>query len=370
MSRIGADIFMRLLTTVQRLAVVAACVCGGAAQAATPEDWPSFSEVYGLARSNLTGVSEADFNRMAVKGLLDELKPLVSVVTGDAPAATSPGAAKLSKTTVYDDAFGYFRVASVSAGLASELAAAYEKLSASNKLSGLVLDLRFADGEEYAEAAAAADRFQSKEKPLLSWAAETARSTPKSDAWRMPVTVLINRQTSSAAEALAAVLRQTEVALLIGTTTAGQASLFKEFPLANGQRLKIAAAPVKLGDGQSISGKGVSPDIQVNVNPEDERAYFADAFKLLAKAGAASASAAGPNLLAGASGTNRPPRRRINEAELVRMQREGIDPEAEGETVPGRAHGDANKPVVTDPVLARALDLLKGLAVVQKVRPL
>ncbi|MBI3192421.1 MAG: hypothetical protein HYZ36_07125, partial [Pedosphaera parvula] len=238
---------MRFLTTARWLVVVAACVCGTAARAATPEDWPNFNEVFGLVRSNLTGVSEADFNRMAVKGLLDELKPLVSVVTSDAPpASASPSAVRLSKTSVYDDAFGYFRVASVSAGLASELAAAYEKLSASNKLSGLVLDLRFADGEEYAEVAATADRFQSKERPLLSWAEETARSTPKSDAWRMPVTVLVNQQTSGAAEALAAVLRQTEVALLLGTPTAGQASLFKEFPLANGQRLKIAAAPVKL----------------------------------------------------------------------------------------------------------------------------
>ena len=65
-----------------------------------------------------------------------------------------------------------------------------------------------------------------------------------------------------------------------------------------------------------------------------------------------------------ASGTNRAVRRpRFNEAELVRERREGIseaDMTALGEREP-------EKPMVTDPALARALDLLKGLALVRQV---
>jgi hypothetical protein len=56
----------------------------------------------------------------------------------------------------------------------------------------------------------------------------------------------------------------------------------------------------------------------------------------------------------------------LNEAELVREHREGADLDAE--PAAGR-EPEPEKPVVRDPVLARALDLLKGLAVVRHSRP-
>jgi hypothetical protein len=60
--------------------------------------------------------------------------------------------------------------------------------------------------------------------------------------------------------------------------------------------------------------------------------------------------------------------RRFNEAELVREQREGADLEAEfGGS--GPAPTESNIKLVRDPVLSRALDLLKGLAVIQKPHP-
>jgi hypothetical protein len=89
--------------------------------------------------------------------------------------------------------------------------------------------------------------------------------------------------------------------------------------------------------------------------------HFADAYAVH-PAGAAELIATN---LAGASGTNRPPRRRINEAELVRAQREGREP---GDETNRTARPEPPRPVVTDPALVRALDLLKGLALVQQFR--
>ena len=54
-------------------------------------------------------------------------------------------------------------------------------------------------------------------------------------------------------------------------------------------------------------------------------------------------------------------RRRFNEAELVREKREGASFDLE---VNDR-NGEPERPLVHDPALARALDLLKGLAVVR-----
>jgi hypothetical protein len=113
-----------------------------------------------------------------------------------------------------------------------------------------------------------------------------------------------------------------------------------------------------MGDGSSVSSHGLKPDIAVEINSADERAYYADAFKVIPKTNATSSSLAATNL---AATTNRNVRRpRFNEAELVRERREGatLDLDEEKEAEP-------DKPVVRDPVLARALDLLKGLAVVR-----
>ncbi|MCX6928420.1 MAG: S41 family peptidase [Verrucomicrobia bacterium] len=221
--------------------------------------------------------------------------------------------------------------------------------------------MRYAAGDDYASAAAAAELFQKKEKPLLNWGNGMVRSKDRSDAISLPVAVLVNAQTVGAAEALAAVLRETGAGLILGSRTAGQAMIAQEFPLKNGDRLRIATAPIELGNGSTMSSQGLKPDIAVDVSAEDERAYYADAFKLASKtepppmSGLAATNAA--------SGTNRVARRpRFNEAELVRERREGIS-EAD---VTGLRDREPDKPMVNDPTLARALDLLKGLALVRQ----
>src|SRR5262249_7284865 len=126
-------------------------------------------------------------------------------------------------------------------------------------------------------------------------------------------------------EALAAALRETGAALVLGDRTAGQAMIAQSFPLKNGGALRIATAPIALGDGSKMSLKGLEPDISVAVSAEDERAYCADAFRVVRKSGGAlagTASAANP-----AGGTNGTGRMRFNEAELVRQHREGLEGE-------------------------------------------
>ena len=134
----------------------------------------------------------------------------------------------------------------------------------------------------------------------------------------------------------------------------------QEYPLKNGERLRIATAGVQLGDGSTMSEQGIKPDIAVEVSPEAERAYYGDAYKapentnLLASSGL---SATNP-----ATGTNRAVRRpRFNEAELVRERREGLS-EADLAALRER---EPEMPIVQDPALARALDLLRGLALVR-----
>ena len=349
-------------------------ILGGAAAAwlaSAPMGWadattnppPDFKEVYDLIRSHLAGESETDLDQAAVQGLLEKLRSRVSLVSNTSPTNTAPEKSLLTKSVIYDGPIAYLRVGQVGQGLAGQITSSLKELSTSNQLKGIVIDLRFADGHDYAAAADAADLFLSKEVPLLDWGGGFVKSKAKSDAITLPVTVLVNRQTAAAAEALAAVLRETGRAMILGATTAGEATIGEDFPLKNGQYLRIASAAVKLGNGESLSANGVKPDIQVPVRPEDEKIYFEDPFRELPSS--ASLIAAFGGTPAPGNGTNRTSRTtRTTEADLIRERKErpGMDLEyATPET-------DANdeKPMIHDPVLGRALDLIKAISVLKQ----
>ena len=322
---------------------------------------PDFKEVYELVRAHLAGVSEVQLNQAAVQGLIASLGPRVSLVTNSARAEVRAEAPLVTKSSIFDTGIAFVRVERIGDGLANAVREACNKLAGTNKLEGVILDLRYAAGDDYASGAATAELFIKKEEPLLDWGPGMVRSKDKGDAISLPVAVLVNRRTAGAAEALAAILRETGSGLILGNRTAGRAMIAQEFPLKNGDRLRIATAPIQLGDGSTMSEQGLKPDITVEVAPADERAYYADSYKapgrveLLAGAGLA--------LTNQTSGTNRAVRRpRFNEAELVRERREGIS-EADMTALGKR---EPEKPMVTDPALARALDLLKGLALVRQ----
>jgi hypothetical protein len=306
-------------------------------------------------------------NRAAVAGMLEQLKTGVMLsgvgLAGDEESARPA----LGQSLIYDDCYAYFRVQRVETNLAAELMAAYRDMVATNKskIKGVILDLRYAGGADFAAAAAAADCFLNADQPLLECEGLVARSTRKDNAITVPLATLINAQTSEAAEGVAAVLRETSTGLLLGSQSAGRASLFKEFPLAGGGKLRIAVGEIKLGDGTVFSG-GVKPDIQVKTTAEEERAYWEHPYQIPGLV--AKTNMAGTNLAAVQAQTNSGVFRRFDEAELVREQREGADLEAEF-SGNSRFQTDPNLRVVRDPSLARALDLLKGLAVMQPGRP-
>jgi hypothetical protein len=341
-------------------------LAAGAGFAGGTNDLPPFDEVNQLLRAHLKGASEADLNRAAVQGLLTEFNSSAMLVGGE--ATESPPVAPLGKSAIYDNAYAYFRVLKVEPHLAENFMTAYRELAATNKskIKGIVLDLRFAGGSDFMAAAAAADCFLNSDQPLLECGGQTAHSTKKDDAITAPLAVLINSKTSEAAEGLAAVLRETSTGLLLGSQTAGRANLFQDFPLAAGGKLRIAVGEIKLADGTVFSG-GVKPDISVEINPTEERTYWEQPYQAPTPAVTSTLSGANTNL-ASQTPTNATAFRRFSEAELVREQREGADLEAEF-SGRSRFQPDPDLFTVKDPSLARALDLLKGLAVVQQGHP-
>jgi C-terminal processing protease CtpA/Prc len=322
---------------------------------------PDFHEVYDLVKSHLAGATDEDLNRTAVQGFVTALKPRVLLITNAQSSGSVTSAPIVVKSNLFEGNIGYIRVGRVADGLSSNVRQVYDTIGTTNKLKGLVLDLRFANGDDYAAAAAVADLFVRKQQQLLKWGGGSAQSKEKNNAITIPVAALVNGETQAAAEALAAVLRQTGSGLILGTRTSGQAMVATDFPLKNGDRLRIATARIEVGDTGTLSPEGLKPDIQVQVNPEDERAYYADAFKVIQPAQLMADATLSITNQGQLSSTNRNRRPRFNEAELVRERKEGVNLDQEQ----GSEKEPDDKPMVHDPVLARALDLLKGLAVVR-----
>lgn len=313
----------------------------------------NLEQIRQIIRSNLTGSTEAELDRYALEGLLQGLRGKVKLLNENEPASGSHS--NLSRATVYESGVGYLRVHTVSIGLADEIAAAAESIAQTNQLKGLVLDLRFAEGDDYLAATTTANLFVTDERDLLDWGTGMMKSTAKTNALSYPVAVLINLETTGAPEALAAVLRETGVALLLGNATRGAAMTGREFLLADGQRLRIATMPVKMAGDTIVPASGVAPDIQVNVSTAEELAYFSDPYAAIPK------SATTTNLVAS---TNRVIRRtRTSEADLVRARKQGVNLD-EDEAPVREVVSDPQ--LIRDPALARAIDLLKGLAVIRR----
>jgi len=352
------------------LAVLLAAPCRQA-PAADTNTWPEFREVYDLLRAHLVGVSEAELNQKAVEGLLQEFKSR-AIMKG---RGTAPGVrvevGELTATNVFEGVYGYVRVGAVESGLKERMAQAVETLRRTNAIKGLVIDLRFTDGMNYAEAGAVADVFADGDRLLLSYGKNTVRSTVKKEPFGLPLMILVNGRTTGAAEALAGALRQSTSSMMLGAATAGRAFVYQEYALSQGSKILLADAPVVIGDGASIPTSGLKPDLAVVVPREDEEAYMSDAYKVTAKTPVLLLSTSGTNANAGSSGkagaTNRAARHRINEADLVRMQKEGGGADTE-EFVTASGTPPPSRRIVQDPVLARALDLLKGLEVLRKTK--
>ncbi len=335
--------------------LLAACLALPLTAAAATSTPPKFQEVLDLVRTNLGGLTPTEFERAALDAFLSQLDGRVLLDAKTSPVAATPTGPAVSKSAVFDGIFGYVRLSHVGPKLEDALAAEFTKLGGAEKLRGLILDLRYAGGVDQKAAARAADCFIATDRVLLTVEGEVLRATTKTNAIQLPTAILVNRHTSGAAEVLAALLRQNQVGLLIGTSTPGGMRQFKEFTLSTGQQLRIAIGETKLGDGQSLPASGLRPDIAVTVGAEEERVFYAEPYRNLGRSA----------VIAGGAAHGQDSPARLNEAELIRRMKEGQNPE----TAPVITTPSVATPQVRDPALARALDLLKGLSAVRAAKP-
>src|SRR5699024_5716695 len=92
---------------------------------------------------------------------------------------------------------------------------------------------------------------------------------------QIPLVLLVNENSASAAEIFAGAVKDYEVGTLVGTTTYGKGIVQQTYQLRDGSAVKLTIAKYYTPNGVNIHGTGIQPDITVEW-PEDQEALASD----------------------------------------------------------------------------------------------
>jgi carboxyl-terminal processing protease len=159
---------------------------------------------------------------------------------------------------------GYLNVMSFTSRTPDELAEAIAALE-DQGMQGLVLDLRNNAGGLLRESIEISEAFLDGgviviEESRVS-GREVIEDTAGGIATEVPMMVLVNNRTASAAEVVAGALQQNDRAQLVGQQTRGKGSVQFIFGLSDGSSFRITGAVWLTPDETPLDGVGLDPDI-------------------------------------------------------------------------------------------------------------
>ena len=179
----------------------------------------------------------------------------------------------------WPDQLAYLRLNGVYTGTTAAVAARLREWDEGGRF-GLVLDLRGAAGDDDAGAADIAGRFIGRGDPMYVLRDRAGRELEarRGEAERpldLPLMVLVDGETTGAAERLAALLAgSVRGVLLVGAATSGDPGLREALPLADGLWAWMATRTLAAADGATLNGSaGLAPDVRVTELAEAGRDY-------------------------------------------------------------------------------------------------
>jgi carboxyl-terminal processing protease len=166
--------------------------------------------------------------------------------------------------TVDGRKLGYARLATFSEGAHGALQRAVRRLQ-DDGAKGLVLDLRGNGGGLLDEAVLSASIFLPQGETVVSTDSRSqghaVYRTTGGNLPQLPIVVLIDRNTASAAEILTAALADDAGAKTVGTRSFGKGVFQQEIDLSNGGALKLTVGEYFTPDGTNLAGEGIHPDV-------------------------------------------------------------------------------------------------------------
>ena len=248
------------------------------------EDTPAFKA--GLKENDkIIRINDTDTegkNQIEVANLIDKTKENTLVVSRDGAELTFkviPEEINTPLTTqVYeknDKKIGYIYIEAFTEKVGEEFKKSLEDLEQQG-ITSLIIDVRENTGGYLKGATEIASLFLEKGKTIYSLEGKDGVTTYKDETDEKrdyPVILLINENTASASEVLAAALQDSYGAKLVGKISYGKGKVQQTKQLEDGSMVKYTSARWLTPEGECIDGFGLAPHYEEDIVQNEDGTY-------------------------------------------------------------------------------------------------
>lgn len=248
------------------------------------EDTPAFKA--GLKENDkIIRINDTDTegkNQIEVANLIDKTKENTLVVSRDGAELTfkiMPEEINTPLTTqVYeknDKKIGYIYIEAFTEKVGEEFKKSLEDLEQQG-ITSLIIDVRENTGGYLKGATEIASLFLEKGKTIYSLEGKDGVTTYKDETDEKrdyPVILLINENTASASEVLAAALQDSYGAKLVGKISYGKGKVQQTKQLEDGSMVKYTSARWLTPEGECIDGFGLAPNYEEDIVQNEDGTY-------------------------------------------------------------------------------------------------
>ena len=169
-----------------------------------------------------------------------------------------------------DGQIGYIKIANFDTRCAEETNAAMDELIAQDA-KALIFDVRNNGGGYKNELVKVLDKILPEGILFQSEDYQGSKQIDRSDAdcIDLPMAVLVNQDSYSAAEFFAAAIQECDWGTVVGTKTVGKGNFQTAFTLSDGSMLNLSIGKYYTPQGRSLTDTGITPDVEIALSDED-----------------------------------------------------------------------------------------------------
>lgn len=231
--------------------------------------------IYAVDGKEVTGTEISQVQAL-VKGVKGS-EVVLTIIRGEEQMDITVVRDEIEEDTVssqmLDDKIGYIQISSFEQVTPKQFESALKELEKQGQ-KGLIIDLRNNGGGLLDSAVEMLDRMLPKGVVVYSKDKKGEKQeymAENDDSFDKPLVILVNENSASASEVFCGAIQDEEKGKLLGTKTFGKGIVQGVFGLDDGSAIKMTTARYYTPKGRNIHGKGLTPDIEVELKDKVEK---------------------------------------------------------------------------------------------------